>query len=361
MMKSLFDTTVLAGIPVKNHLIRSATYEGMADENGHITDRLFHLYEELAKGESGTIITSLAAVSPREKWIPWQLGIDSDTRIEEYKELTNKVHTYGAKIILQLAAIGTQTMIEHMPDRPMWGPSSIQDIGYGNTPQPLEQQDILTYETEFADAALRAKKAGFDGIQLHAAHGYLLSKFLTPYYNRRTDEYGGSIENRSRFLAETVCKIREQVGPDYPVLIKINADDFLEDGMTFDECKTVCQILKTFGLSAVELSGGSRSSKKGEGYSRTNPRIHSYFFDYANTLQKELDIPVIAIGGNRDLKETSDLLNKSNVKFFSFSRPLIREPNLFARWMSGDTSPSKCVSCNRCSMFGNNHCVFNEE
>lgn len=360
-MKSLFETAVLAGIPVKNRLLRSATYEGMADEQGHLTDRLFQLYEELAKGESGTIITSLAAVSPREKWIPWQLGIDNDTLIAEYQKLTDKVHKYGTKIIMQLAAVGAQTMVDHQPGRPMWGPSSVKDIGYGNTPQALEQQEILIYEAEFAAAALRAKKAGFDGVQLHAAHGYLFSKFLTPYYNRRTDQYGGNIENRSRFLVETIRKIRGQVGPDYPVLVKINAEDFLENGMTFTECKAVCQALKAVGLSAVELSGGSRSSRKGEGYSRTDPRVHSYFFDYAKELRSETGIPVIAVGGNRDFEEINSLLNRSNVEFFSFARPLIREPNLFARWKAGDTAPAKCISCNRCSTFGNNHCIFNKQ
>lgn len=360
-MKSLFETASLAGIPVKNRLVRSATYEGMADESGHLTNRLSHLYEELARGEAGTIITSLAAVSPREKWIPMQLGIDNDTFIDEYKKLTDKIHTYGTKIVMQLAAVGAQTMADYQPERPMWGPSAVKDIGYGNMPQVLERQDIQIYEAEFASAALRAKQSGFDGIQLHAAHGYLLSKFLTPYYNRRTDEYGGNIENRSRFLVETIQKIRGQVGSEFPILVKINAEDFLEDGMTFEECKTVSRALKAAGVSAAELSGGSRSSRKGEGYSRTNPRIHSYFFDYAQKLQNETGLPVIAVGGNRDLKETNDLLNGSNVGFFSFARPLIREPDLFARWKAGDSSPAKCISCNRCSMFGNNHCVFNKQ
>lgn len=360
-MKHLFDATKLADMPVKNRLIRSATYEGMADQQGHLTNELFQLYEDLAKGEAGIIITSLAAVSSREKWIPWQLGIDNDTFIEEHKRLTDKVHAYGAKIIMQLAAIGAQTIASNNPERPMWGPSAVEDIGYGNMPLALEKQDILAFEKDFAEAALRAKQAGFDGVQLHAAHGYLLSKFLTPYYNRRDDQYGGSIENRSRFLVEIFQRIREQVGNEYPILIKINAEDFMENGMTFEECKYVCQTLKALGLSAVELSGGSRSSRKGEGYSRPDPRVHSYFFTYADELQREAAVPVIAVGGNRDFNEATKLLNESDIDFFSFARPLIRERNLFSRWKSGDTAPAMCVSCNRCSMFGNNHCIFNEK
>lgn len=359
-MKSLFEETMLADIPVKNRLIRSATYEGMADQQGHLTESLFQLYEELAKGEAGIIITSLAAVSTREKWIPWQLGIDKDIFIDEYKSLTNKVHAYGAKIIMQIAAIGTQTIAENNPDRPMWGPSAVADIGYENTPLVMEQKEILAFETDFAEAAMRAKKAGFDGIQLHAAHGYLLSKFLTPYYNRRNDQYGGDIKNRSRFLVETFQKIREQVGSEYPVLIKINAEDFMDNGMTFEDCKYVCKTLKKFGLNAIEMSGGSRSSRKGEGYSRTDQRAHSYFFFYAEELQREVGVPVIAVGGNRNIIEVDKLLNQSDINFFSFARPLIRERNLFSRWKEGDTAPAKCISCNRCSMFGNNHCIFNE-
>lgn len=360
MPKSLFDATNLAGISVKNRLIRSATYEGMADDKGHLTDQLFNLYEDLAIGEVGIIITSLSAISEREKWIPWQLGIDNDSFISDYTKLTNTVHQYGSKIIMQLAAVGAQTKAEYQPERSMWGPSSIEDIGYGTIPQQLDVPGILSFEEEFAVAALRAKKSGFDGIQLHAAHGYLLSKFLTPYYNRRSDKYGGSIENRSRFLLETVQKIREQVGPDYPILIKINGEDFLENGMSFNECLWVCKALKSFNLSAVEVSGGSRSSRKGEGYSRTNPKNHFYFFQYAQELQDETGIPVIAVGGNRDLHETTSLLNQSSIDFFSFARPLLREPDLFSRWKRGETTPAKCISCNRCSMFGNNHCIFNE-
>lgn len=359
-MKSLFEKTRLADIPVKNRLIRSATYEGMADQQGHLKEDLFQLYEDLAKGEAGIIITSIVAVSSREKWIPWQMGIDNDTFIEEYKKLTDKVHEYDTKIIMQIGAIGAQTIAANNPDRSMWGPSAVADIGYGNIPLTLETQDILALERDFAEAAMRAKQAGFDGIQLHAAHGYLLSKFLTPYYNLRTDQYGGNIENRSRFLVETFQRIRERVGFEYPILIKINAEDFMENGMTFEECKYVCQTLKAFGLSAVELSGGSRSSRKGEGYSRPDPRVHSYFFSYAKKLQREVEVPVIAVGGNRDFIEITTLLNESDIDFFSFARPLIRERNLFSRWKAGDTSPAMCISCNRCSMFGNNHCIFNE-
>ncbi|MDU2063297.1 MAG: NADH:flavin oxidoreductase [Sporomusaceae bacterium] len=360
-MKSLFDSVNLAGMSVKNRLIRSATYEGMANQQGHLTQDLFQLYEDLAKGEAGIIITSVTAVSPREKWIPWQLGIDNDSFIEEYKKLTDTVHEYGAKIIMQIGAIGAQTMDDNNPDRAMKGPSAVTDIGYGTTPLTLEQEEILAFEEEFAAAAWRAKQAGFDGVQVHAAHGYLLSKFLTPYYNLRADQYGGSIENRSRFLVETFQRIRERVGVDYPILLKINADDFMEDGMSFEECKYVCQKLQIFGLSAVELSGGSRSSRQGEGYSRPNPRVHSYFFSYAKELQQEVAVPVIAVGGNRDFVAVTNLLNESEIDFFSFARPLIRERNLFSRWKSGDTAPALCISCNRCSKFGNNHCIFNEK
>lgn len=361
MLKSLFDETNLAGIPVKNRLVRSATYEGMADAEGHLTDKLFKLYEDLAKGEVGTIITSLVAVSSSEKWIPWQLGIDKDLYIDEYKKLTDMIHSYGAKVIMQLAAVGSQTKEENQPKRPMWGPSAVKDLGYGNMAEEISEKEILALEDEFAEAALRAKKAGFDGVQLHAAHGYLISKFLTPYYNLRTDQYGGGIENRSRFLVEIFKKIREKVGAEYPVLIKINSEDFMEDGMTFEECTFVCKELKSLGLNAVEVSGGSRSSKNGEGYSRTNPRNESYFFSYAEELQEECGIPVIAIGGNRDLSKISELLNQSEIEFFSFARPLIRERDLFSRWKSGDTTPAKCISCNKCSMFGNNHCIFVKE
>ena len=362
-MKSLFDQTQLAGMTLKNRFVRSATYDGFADEKGHMTEALFRVYENLAKGGVGAIITGLTYVSDREEPYPGQMGIYDDSFIEEYKKLTDMSHQYNAKMILQIVSLGSQT--SPGPDgKMMWGPSEVTDQYYKNTPQAMTRQDILLLQEAFAAAALRAKKAGFDGIQMHVAHGYLLSKFLTPYYNRRSDSYGGNIENRARMIIETYQAIRAKVGPDYPVLIKINCDDFMDQGLTFADCKYICRKLAELGVSAIEVSGGIPSSRRGEGTIRRarTAEQESYFAAYAAEIAQEIKVPVILVGGNRDFDSLSDILNQTGIEYFAFCRPLIRESDLINRWhYNDDLSRPKCVSCSKCFRHGGTICVFNHQ
>ena len=358
-MKSLFDQTQFSGIKLKNRFFRSATYDGLADERGHMTEALFQVYENLAKGGVGTIITGLTTVTDIEQPIPCQMAIYDDSFIDGYKKLTEMSHRYHANIILQLVCLGSQTS----SGKVMWGPSSVEDLGYKTTPDEMTPQEIFLVQTAFADAALRAKKAGFDGVQMHVAHGYLLSKFLTPNYNRRTDGYGGSIENRARMVMKTYKVIREKVGPDYPVLIKINSEDYMDQGMTFEECKYVCNELVKLGVDAIEVSGGSFSSRRNEGPSRKiTLEQESYFKSYAAEIAQEINVPVILVGGNREFGSLTEILNQTPIEYFALSRPLIRESNLINRWHGGDLDHAKCISCSKC--FGRRDgtsCVFNRQ
>jgi 2,4-dienoyl-CoA reductase-like NADH-dependent reductase (Old Yellow Enzyme family) len=222
----------------------------------------------------------------------------------------------------------------------------------------MTKEEIILVQKSFADAADRAKKAGFDGVQIHAAHGYLLSKFLTPYYNHRTDEYGGDIENRARMVLETYKAIRAEVGPDYQVLIKINSEDFIEQGMTFADCKYLCHKLTDLGIDAIEISGGSFSSRPNEGSSRNiPPEQESYYKKYAAEIAQEIKIPVILVGGNRDVKGLTEILNNTAIEYTSFCRPFICESDLINRWEK-DTTPAKCVSCNKCYNPSGTVCIF---
>lgn len=358
-MKSLFDSTELAGMKLKNRCVRSATHDRRAAEDGHMTAALFRVYEDLAKGGAGLIITGLTYVSDKEQSLPHQMGIYDDSFIEEYANLTGVCHKYDAKIVMQLACVGSQTFPGET-GKVIWGPSAVEDLGFKVTPAVMTTQDILFVQAAFADAALRAKKSGFDGIQLHVAHGYLLSKFLTPYYNRRTDAYGGSIGNRTRMILETYAAVRKKVGPDYPVLVKINSEDFMDQGLTFAECKYVCKELVAAGIDAIEISGGSRSSRPNEWFSRTiSPDQQSYFLPHTAELAGEVDVPVILVGGNRDYASLTDILNKTSIEYIAFCRPLIRESDLINRWQFGDREPSACVFCNKCFHPGGTSCVFN--
>lgn len=361
-MKSLFDQTHLAGMTLKNRFVRSATFDGVADKRGHVTEKLLQVYEKLAQGGAGMIITGLTYVTDKEQPYPGQMGIYDDSFIDEYKNMTDMAHKYKAAIIVQLACLGSQTSVKEGSGKVLWGASSVQDIAFKGTPQEMTVEEITLVQEAFAEAALRAKKAGFDGVQMHVAHGYLLNKFLTPYYNRRTDSYGGSIENRARMVLETYKAIRAKVGPDYPVLAKLNSEDYMDEGMTFADCRYVCNKLTELGIDALEISGGSRSSRPNEGYARKiPPEQDSYYQVYAAEIARENKVPVILVGGNREFAALSDILNNTAIEYIALSRPLICESDLINTWQSGNLRRAKCVSCGKCFHPAGTSCIFNRE
>lgn len=357
-MKTLFDETQLSGMKLKNRFVRSATHDGRADAMGHVTEKLIDHYEELAKGGVGTIITGLANVTNIEKIVPGQMAVYDDSFILEYQKLTDAVHRHNVNIILQLVCNGAQNSSKN--EGVLWAPSFIDGEATVAGTVEMSKADIQTMKEAFINGAIRAKKAGFDGVQLHAAHGYLLSRFLTPYYNRRTDEYGGSTENRVKVVLEICQGIREAVGPDYPILAKINCDDFMEQGLSFEACRFICKMLEEAGLSAIEISGGSRLSRPNEGVIRkVTPETESYFKKYAAEIAKELDIPVICVGGHRDINKLADIVSETEIEYISLCRPLIREPELINRWAGGDRAPAKCISCTKC-FSPETQCIFNK-
>jgi len=359
-MKALFDQTQINGMKLKNRFFRSATYDGVADEGGHLTTRLFQVYENLAKGGVGTIITGLTAVIGSEQRIPGQMGIYDDSFVGEYKQMTDMLHSHEANIILQIACLGSQSSPKGKTDKILLGPSAVEDLSYKVIPKEMTKQEIVFVQTAFADAAFRAKQAGFDGVQMHAAHGYLLSKFLTPYYNRRDDEYGGSIENRARMVLETYQAIREKVGLEYPVLAKINSEDYMEQGMTFADCKYVCHELAKLGINAIEISGGSSSSRPNEGSARKiSIEQESYYEDYAAEIAQDISIPVISVGGHRDFAALTNILNETSIEYIALCRPLIYESDLINRWQNGYMERAKCISCNKCFRRDGTKCIFN--
>lgn len=350
-MKTLFDQTQFSGLSLKNRFVRSATNDRSADKKGQATEVLIKAYENLAKGGVGTIITGLTRINDSESLLTGQMSISDDSYIEGYIELTNRVHKYNANIIIQLTYNGSQNA--DAESGKAFGPSAIEDIFYKVTPKEMTKEDIYDMEVSFAKAALRAKKSGFDGVQIHVAHGYLLSKFLNPYYNRRNDEYGGSLENRSRAVIETYQKVRSAVGEDYPVIMKINCDDFMDQGLSLEDCIKVCKLLENLGIDAIEISGGSPSSREGEGLARNvTPKNESYFKEFSEVIAKEINIPLILVGGNRNFDKLTDLINKTSIDYIALSRPLVREADLINRWKNVDKLPAKCISCNQC---------FNEE
>ena len=366
-MKDLFDKTKIKNMNMKNRFIRGALWDQLADDRGHMTSEIFNIYKELAQGGVGTIITGYTFVTKDEQPNPGMMGIYDDSFIAEYKEFTDMVHSYETNIIMQIVYGGSQTNM-NPPSKLIWGPSAVKNEISQVIPTEMTKEDIKTLVKAHGDAALRVKKSGFDGVEMHAAHGYLLSQFLCPHYNRRTDEYGGCIENRGRIIFEIYDEIRKRVGDDFPIFIKINSEDFMEDGLTSAESIIVSKKLAELGIDAIEISGGTESAKSvldnNLGPVRMKENIgkekESYFKEHTAKLAQEVDIPVILIGGNRHFDVMEHMLNNTKIKYFSLARPLTSEPDLINRWESGDTQRSKCISCNKCFGIPGMRCIFNK-
>lgn len=347
-MSKLFETTEINGMKLANRFVRSATWEGMAADDGAVTPKLTQTMVDLAEGGVGLIISGHTYVSPEGQAGPWQMGIYKDELVDGLKTMTDAVHKAGGKIVAQLAHSG------HLAVKELTGqlPHVVSDFeGLSKSDcHELTKEDIQTLVRAFADAAKRAKNAGFDGVQIHSAHGYLLSQFLSPEYNRREDEYGGAIENRARVHLEIYNATRSFVGKDFPVLIKINCEDYIENGLNLEDSIFASKMLAVAGLDAIELSGGMLTSAKlspcRAGINKKEKE--AYFKEGAAAYKKAIAVPLILVGGNRSMNVAEQTITSGTADYISMCRPFIREPGLIKRWQSGDTSPATCKSDNLC-------------
>lgn len=349
-MPSLFEETQINNLTLKNRLVRSATWEGLATEDGACSDQLVAFISYLAEGGMGLIISSFTYVLPGGRGLPKMAGLDRDDYIPGYEKMTTAVHQRGGKIALQLVHAGAQTKTKWIEGYTPLGPSAVEDRTYRTTPRQMTVEDIERVIEAFGQAARRGVQAGFDAIELHGAHGYLLNQFMSPYTNRREDRYGGSVENRSRFICDAYERVREAVGPDFPVLIKINCDDFIDGGATLEDWIVLAQQLAEMGIDAIEVSGGTPASGK-LGPNRTGVgtiKKEAYFLPHARAIRKAVDVPLILVGGIRSPERMAQILAEGTVDYFSMSRPFIREPHLTKRWEAGDLRKAKCISCNLC-------------
>jgi len=349
-MVSLFDTTTINGMILNNRFVRSATYEGMANDDLTVSQRLIDFIVSLTNGGVGLIITSLATVTKDGQNVPRQLGIHTDDHIPGLTRMTRAVHDVGGKIMIQIAHGGAQGNPELTGE--LMGPSAISAIGgEGAACRAMTIADIHRIVEAFGKAGRRAKQAGFDGVQLHGAHGFLLSEFLSPFFNKRTDAYGGSLENRARIVIDAYQHIRDAVGATYPVTIKLNSEDFLEGGLTVEEMVRVASWLETEGIDAIELSGGTswalRMGNPNASYIRVE-HTDLYYRAAARRYKDAICVPLMLVGGIRSYDVAKQLVEDGLTDYIALCRPLIREPDLVNRWKAGDTRPSACVSDNAC-------------
>ncbi len=351
-MNSLFDQTTINGMTLQNRFVRSATWEGMCDADGKPTPKLIAFYRELARGNVGLIMTGFTFVSPEGKQLPGKMGIDSDDFAGIMKEMTGAVHEDGGKICIQLVHAGGQTDASNAGQKPL-APSAIETDQYPELPAEITGEEIDRITAAFGNGARRAKEWGFDGVQLHGAHGYLINQFLSPLTNQRQDEYGGSIENRCRFLLESYKAIRDAVGPDFPVMIKLNGSDNLAGGLTIEDAVFAAKALDKEGIDCIEVSGGTPASAD-QSPARTkinSPEKEAYNLPLARQIRAAVKCPIMVVGGFRSFEVAEKTIQES-ADYISMARPFIREPGLAKRWQEGDRSPARCISCNGCFMPG---------
>ena len=348
-MTRLFEATSIHGMKMRNRLVRSATWEGMCEPDGRPTQRLINCYDNLARGKVGLIISGYTFVRPDGKGMPGKMGIHTDDFEKDFKQLTRRVHAAGGAIAIQLVHAGGQTVAENAGRQPL-APSSVKVDQFPEVPAEISVDDIQDIVDAFGAGARRAKAWGFDAVQLHGAHGFLINQFLSPLTNRRTDDYGGSIENRIRFLIEVYRKGRETVGENYPVLIKLNAADNVGGGLEIDDAMVAARELARAGIDAIEVSTGTPASGgKAPAREKINtPEKEAYNLGPALEIKKQVNCPVMVVGGFRSCEVIEKTLRDNDISYISMSRPFIREPGLVLRWLQGDRRPARCISCNGC-------------
>ncbi|HWR38408.1 MAG TPA: NADH:flavin oxidoreductase [Patescibacteria group bacterium] len=353
-MSELFKPCNIGTLTLKNRFVRSATEDWLGDAGGGISDAKLALYEQLAAGGVGTIITGHAYVShPRGRAGISQTAIYDDRYLPGWQRLAAVVQKHGVKAILQLAHAGRQTAPDIIEEQLPVAPSDLLDEQGEEVAKGLSLAEMKRIVEDYGAAARRAQQAGFDGVQLHMAHGYLLAQFLSPFTNRRTDEYGGTTVRRTRFPVEVLCRVREIVGPDFPVWIKLNSTDGLPDTMqpqiTLADVVETAAILADHSANVIEVSGGTIKETR---MVMAKPGIvdekdEGYFGAAVAAIKAKVNIPVIQVGGLRSLTVMQAVIDKGQADLISMSRPFIREPDLVNRLAAGQEKAT-CVSCNGC-------------
>ncbi len=345
-MSMLFEPYELCGIKLRNRFVRSATMENMALEDGRPGPLLFDMYGELAEGGVGMINTS--ATFPDAGWKPGPgmkgLVLGSEDVVPDFRKLTDAVHQRGARITAQLAPpfCFNGERIAPSPHSPGEPENAM--------PREVTRGEMEQIAATYGEAARRARDAGFDAVQIHGAHGYTLAKFISPLFNKRTDEYGGSAENRARFFVEIMKSMKDNAGESYPVFIKMNGADFQDGGMTIEDSAPVAEALDREGIDAIEPSGGSvGGTYNSRGAMDKDEWNENFYMPFAEEIKRRVKAPVIMVGGLRKFEVVESVIEEGRADLISLSRPFLREPDLVNRWMSGDHSPSTCISCNGCS------------
>ena len=354
-LKNLFSPGKIGTVQIKNRIIRSATWAAKATNEGYVTDNLINLFKDLAEGGTGLIISGYLAVDPLGAATYKMACLYDDSYISGQKKLVKTVHDFSeVKIAAQIAHTGNGAFIFGNINFEPVGPSPMINLILKKPCRELTTEEVRQIIKNFVDTGRRAYECGYDMVQIHGSHGYLLSDFVSPYTNKRTDEFGGDYQKRSQILVDIYNQLRKEVDKNFPIFIKLNTKDYLQDGLTLEEGKEIAKLLIETGYDAIEPSSGRYDLKFSK--RKTYPSVmikseenQNYFLQNVLKLKPIMKgRSIILQGGVRDPSIMEDFLKDDITDFIALSRPLIYEPNLPNRWKDGDLALPLCTNCNGC-------------
>ena len=342
-MSNLFENINIGQITLKNRLIMSAMDLGFTSD-GTINDRIINFYRERAKGGVGLIV--VGGCYPEINGKVWKsiIGLDKDELIPGLKRLTDAIHRYDVRVAAQLLHAGRSASSFFTKMQPV-APSAVAYRSIKQEPRALTIPEIKTVINNYVSATLRAKKAGFDAVELHGGMGYLINQFLSKATNKRNDEYGGSLENRVRFAQEMILAIKETVGKDYPIIFRMSGDDLVEEGLKIEESVEIARILQQAGADAFNVSPGWHESKTPIMLMSIPRMAYAYL---SAKIKSQLTVPVIASVRINDLKLAEEILDNEQADMVSIGRPLIVDPELPNKYKNGQFNDIRtCIACNQ--------------
>lgn len=343
-MSQLVSPLRIGSLEIKNRMAVAAMVTCYCDDDGMPTEQYIAYHEARARGGFGLIITEDYAVDPAGRGF-WCAGLWKDEQIAPHRELTERVHAAGARIFAQIYHCGRQTSAALIGTQPV-APSALPCPSMGEVPHALTLDEIHTIVGQFGDTALRAKQAGFDGVELHGAHGYLIAEFLSAYSNKRTDSYGGSLHNRLRFPLEVIADVRAKCGDDYPVSFRISADEYVIGGRDLAETIVVCQALEAAGIDLLHISAGTYESA----WAIIPPlgRPYAWLADFAAQVKQVVKIPVQVVGRIKDPDVAESILQAGKADLISFARASLADPDLPRKYAEGHPEQIRqCIGCNQ--------------
>lgn len=330
--------TLACGITIPNRIAKSAMSEQLADRYGSPTTDLQHLYAAWAKGGAGLLITGNVMIDSRAFVEPRNVVLESAKFLQANKLWAQAAQAHGAKIIMQINHPGRVAVLPLLkkPIAPSAVGLDLPAMNIIRIPRAMTEQEIHEQINRFAQTARLAVEAGFDGVQVHAAHGYLLSQFLSPLSNVRNDQWGGSPENRRRMLIETVRAVRAAIGKDKILSVKLNSADFQKGGLSQEESLQIALALEAEGIDLLEISGGNYESPAQLGYAPDRSiQRDAYFIDYATALRKQSKLPLMLTGGLRNTSFMNQIVSDGIVDLVGMARPFAIEPDLAIKLLAG--------------------------